>query len=89
MGYESFSFKLSCLKVRKGRRRFIALQLARLLCVCMNSGLYISHFARLGNVKGSEVQAQKIHFPEGPNNNYCKGALLCTEDDPEVPKIQH
>lgn len=31
-----FSFKLSCLKVRKSRRRFIALQLARLLCVSLS-----------------------------------------------------
>lgn len=84
-----FSFKLSCLKARKGRRRFIALQLARLLCVCRNSGLYIRHFAHLGNVRGSEVQAQKIHLLEGPNNNSFKGALLRTEGDPAVPKIQH
>lgn len=61
-------FKLSCLKVRK-ERRFTALQLDGMLCVCMTSRLYINHFAHLGNVRSSEVQAQKIHFLEGPNNN--------------------
>lgn len=60
------------LKVRKGSS-FIALQLVRLLCVCMNSELYIRHFAHLENVRGSEVQAQKIL--QEPNNNLSKSTL--------------
>lgn len=64
-----FSFNLSYLKMRKGKRRFIALQFAKLPCVCVISRLYISHCAHLGNVRGSEVQTQKIHLLEEPNNN--------------------